>query len=280
MAFVESVNFYLALFLDCFKQLRQARIWLLLSVWFILLWLVLFAHYKFYYPFFLGIIQPWVDWLHSQKAVGFIHYPGHFLTLPMFFGWARFLFAVPFEGAVMGALAIMFYEGYIGRRTLEPASGRKLVFIWLQVTVLWVIINGLIMAVYWWLPELMSSSLEKSPRRIFAFRYLVQPGLILGVRAVLFFTIALTVIDRVNVLRGLVNSLALFWQNPFRCVFIAAVIGILPIGLMVTIQNLVLASGGSWPELIYWFLIIGLVAEFVFYYFWMGLSARLLVESD
>jgi hypothetical protein len=261
LGIVEFANFYLALFLDCFRQLRQARTWLLLSAWFILLWLVLFAHYKFYSPFFLGIIQPWAEWLHGQKAIGFTHYPGHFLTLPMFFDWARFLFAVPFEGAVMGGLAVMFYEGYIGRRTLEPASRRKLVFIW-------------------WLPELLSSSLEKSPRRIFAFRYLLQPGLIIGIRAVLFFAIALTVIDRVNVLRGLVNSLVLFWQNPFRYIFIAAAISILPIALTITVQNLVLASGGSRPELIYWLLMVGLVAEFVFYYFWMGISARLLLESD
>lgn len=280
MGFVASVNFYLALFIDCLKQVRQGRIWLLMAVWFFVLWLVLFAHYKFYSPFFLGVIQPWVQMIHQPNAIGFIHYPGHFLTLPFFFGWARFLVALPIEGAVLGALTVMFYEGYLGRRTAEPASRQKLLFIWLQVTIVWIIINGLIMGVNAWLPELLSSELERSPRRIFVFRYMLQPSLIIGLRGILFFAIPLTVISRVNVLRGLVNSLVLFWRNWFTCLLIAAAVSIVPIGISIIVQNLTLEPGGLRPELIYWFLLAGLVADFLLYYFWIGTAARILVERE
>lgn len=280
MGFVAAVNFYLALFIDCFKQLRQGRIWVLMSVWFILLWLVLFAHYKFYSPFFLDLIQPWIEMIHPQNAIGFIHYPGHFLTLPFFFGWSRFLVAIPFEGAILGALTVMFYEGYLGRRTAEPASRQKLLFIWLQVTIVWVLINGSILLVNAWLPELLSSELERSPRRIFVFRYMFQPFLIIGIRTVLFFAIPLTVISRVNVLRGLFNSVILFWRNWFTCFFATVAVSVVPIGTSILVQNLTLGPGGLRPEFIYWLLLIGLVADLVLYYFWVGAAARILVEQD
>ncbi|UCG62276.1 MAG: hypothetical protein JSV52_03055 [Candidatus Zixiibacteriota bacterium] len=280
MGLVASINFFLALFVDCCKQLRQGRVWLILAAYFILVSLVLFAHHRFYEPMFWGLVQPWLGALNEQNAIGFIHYPGHFLTLPYFFGWARFFIGLPVEGAVMGAIAVMFYEGYLGRKTARPASGQERLFIWLQVTVAWLLINGLIVMVFAWLPELLSSQLEKSPRRIFVFKYMFQPSLVIVIRALFFFAIPYTAIHRVHVLRGLFNSVIIFVQRPFLCLFSAGLLTVVPLGLFFVVQDPTSFVESFRPELVFWLLLTGLVVDMVVYAFWMGAAARFLVEHD
>ncbi len=280
MGFVASVNFFLALFFDCFRQLRQGRIWLVLAAYAVLLWLILYAHHHFYLPVFWGLIKPWIGFLSEHEAVGFVHYPGHFLTLPYFVGWARFLVGVPFEGAFLGALAVMFYEGYLGRKSARPASGKELIFIWLQVTIAWVIINGLIVLVLAWLPELFSSQLEKSPRRIFVFKYMFQTSAVIFIRSLFFFAIPYTAIHRVNVLRGFFNALVIFVQRPFLCLFAGGLVTVVPLILFLVVQNPAPFVNSFHPDVIFWLLLVVLLADLSVLTIWMGASARFLVEHD
>ena len=280
MSFVASINYFIALFVDSVRQFRQGRLWLLLLAYFLLQWLVLYSHYKFYSPVFYWFIEPWLGQFGEQSAMGFIHYPGHFLTLPYFFGWAKFFLAIPLEGALLGTMAVLFYENYIGHKNLGRSTGKQLLFLWLQLTLAWAVINGLVLLVNGFLPELLDPVLQQAPRRIFVFRFLVQPFVYVLILSMFFFAIPYIAIYRVNVIRGLIRSLGILRRNPFTCFFLAGTILFVPIVFSFVMQNHSVLVEKFRPELVYWVLLIGIGADLIVYYFWMGTATRFLVDRD
>ena len=280
MGFVASINYFVALFIDTVKQVRQGRVWLLLAAYFLLQWLVLFSHYKFYSPVFYGLMEPWLGLFDEQNVIGFIHYPGHFLTLPYFFGWAKFFLAIPVEGALLGSMAVLFYGKYIDRESLGRSTGKELIRLWLHLSLAWLAINGLVLLANTVLPQVLAPILEQSPRRVFVFRYLFQPFLYVFILSVFFFAIPYIAIYRVNVIRGLVVSANFLLRNPFTCFFLAAAILFVPIIFSFLMQNHAVLVQKFRPELVYWVLLVGIGADMLVYYFWMGTAVRFLVDRD
>jgi hypothetical protein len=153
MNLVTSINRFIGLFFDTFKQFGRGRIWLLLLAYFLLNWLFLYAHYNFVSPFFYGLIKFWTGLFGDQQATGFTHYPGHFLLLPYFFGWAKFYLGIILEGAVLGAVALMFSHAIQLTAQVERQTFKRVVSSWIHLVLAWLLINGLILLANLYVPS-------------------------------------------------------------------------------------------------------------------------------
>ncbi|UCD64988.1 MAG: hypothetical protein JSW34_06035 [Candidatus Zixiibacteriota bacterium] len=281
MGLVLSINYFLTLFLDTFRRLGGWRIWLVLGAYFLFEWLFLFAHYKFYWPVLIDILQPWLRLVNGQNAAGYTHYPGHFLLLPDFFDWTRFAVSILVKGVVLGVVAVLFSHGYTrGGQGYGRLLGGRTVFIWAQMVAAWLLVGGLVVIIYSVLPEMLSSSLAGAPRRIFFFKYMLQPALHIGALATVYFVIPVIAVRRVNFLRAVARSLTFFWRTPFTCLFLSAIIFFGHILLVQILARRAALVESFPPESIYWLLIAGLAMDIVIGFFWMGTASRYLVDQD
>ena len=69
MTILAGINRFIALFVETAKQLGRKRIWFLLFGYFLLNWLVLYAHYNFMSPVFSGFIRIWTGLFGEDQAV-------------------------------------------------------------------------------------------------------------------------------------------------------------------------------------------------------------------
>lgn len=287
MGFVAWLNRLIDLVFGTFKQFGRGGVWLVLLVWFLVGWLLLLAHYHFTSPVFYGLISAWTSVFSEQAGAGFTHYPGHFLMMPYFFGWAKLVAGLVLEGAVLGAAALMFYRAYVARdERLESGSSESTVSatvlrFWAHLVLAWVVLNGLIvlfnMAVA---PDILDPLLRYSPRRQMFFDYVVLPGVYTLFLALFFFTIPSIVIYGESVFSALKRSFGIFFRNPFTCLVMAFVVMFVPVVIARMTDNAALIVTKFRPELVYWLLLVGLLADMVANFFWMGLAVRFLAYEE
>jgi hypothetical protein len=280
MDILAGVNRLIGLFVDSIKEFRQGRIWLLLFGYFLLNWLVLYAHYNFMSPVFYGLIKFWTGLFGDQKAVDFTHYPGHFLLLPYFFGWAKFYLGIIVEGAVLGAVALIFYDGFLDIPKEERIPLKTIFSSWIHLVLAWVLINGLILLVNLQLPKLLEPWLAGSSRRSLAFEFVVLPSVYAVILAIFFFIIPRIAVYKEKFHKALEQALLIFSRNPFTCFFLSLVILAAPVIISIIVSRSALIVEKFNPELVYWFLLAGLVVDVLFYFFWMGTAVRLMVAEE
>jgi hypothetical protein len=280
MAAFQGLNRFIALYVDTIKQIGRGRIWGLLFLYFLFDWLILYAHYDFFSPIFYGLINPWIHIVNGRYATGFTHYPGHFLTLPYFFGWAKFYAGILVEGAVLGAVAMMFYYGFVKVTEREEKTFGGVVYLWFQLVLAWLVINGIILFINVKLPGMLHTVLVGSPRRIYVFTNMVQPFLYVLTVSFFFFAIPYIVVHQVSFARGLLESLKIFLKHPFTAFFLSLTIMVVPLLLNLLINQEDTIVNKFRPELIYWLLLIGLVVDMAVNFLWMGTATRFLIEED
>ena len=165
-------------------------------------------------PVFYGFIKFWTGLFGNQQAVGFTHYPGHFLLLPYFFGWAKFFRGIIVEGAVLGAAALMFYNSFLDIPKEDRAPLRTIFSSWIHLVLVWTLISGLILLVNLQLPKLLESWLAGSPWRIMAFEFVVLPFIYVVILAVFFFTIPRVTIYKREIPQSAETDIAYFcWKS-------------------------------------------------------------------
>lgn len=278
MSVIRNINNFIGLFLTVISQFSRIRIWLLLSVIFFIHWLVLFAHYKFYSPAFYGLISNWIE-VNDQFARGFIHYPGHFLLLPFYFGWAKLIIGTFFEGAILGAVAFLFYDQF--SREVSPSLLKSNRFLlWLNLVFAWLVLNSLLVLVNYFLPELMKSFLIYSPRRQVVFNYMFMPFLYVMIMAVFYYTIPIIAIYRRNSLKAIKASFKMFLRHPIATIAMAFVVLLAPvlISFINNAQDIIVDKFS--PEMVYYLLLIGLVIDIPINFLWMGTATAYLVEKE
>jgi hypothetical protein len=280
MDFVSSINRFIGLFVDTFKQFGRVRIWLVLLGYFLINWLLLYAHYNFVSPFFYGFISFWTGLFGDQQATGFTHYPGHFLLLPYFFGWAKLFLGILLEGAVLGAVAVMFYQSYHEIAKEERATFRQVFASWIHLELAWLLLNGLILAVNRFLPDLLRPWLAGSPRRTMAFEFAALPLIYVVILAVLFHMIPAAAVYRDHFFRALRRSFRLFLRRPFTSFFLSLLLLTVPVFVSIINGKSADIVQKFKPELVYWLLLAGLIVDVFFYFFWMGTAVRSLVDEE
>lgn len=277
MGIVSGINRFVRLWIDSLKQLGSGKIWLLLLALFGINWLVLYAHYDFLSPMFYGIISLWTSLFGEQPAGGFTHYPGHFLLLPYFFGWAKTVVSVIIEGVVLGLVALYFYRRYL--RAEGESAGRFTGRLAAKLIGAWLLFNILILATGQLLPTIFESVLVGSPRRQAAFTFGLMPLVFIVLLALFLYVIPALIVFRDSLFGAFGRSLRIFVRNPFTSFFLALLIMLLPLGFSLLNDPQTIVSKFN-PELVYWLLFGGLIADLFANYFWMGTTTRLLVSEE
>jgi hypothetical protein len=280
MPLVVGLNRYISLLLTPFSCLRVWRIWQILGLYFLIVVGVLMAHLNFDTPIFHGIISLWTGLFGEEQSIGFSHYPGHFILLPYFFGWARFYLGVVAEGLVFGGLAVLLYDRMTSTRSNEQIPVRSMFSLWLPLSMGWLLIYGLWLLISLALPELLDEWLRYSPRRQAAFQFGLLPLLFVVVMSVMYFVIPAIAIYRESVWSAVKRSVRLFMRTPFTFFFLSFTFAVVPLVISVLQGKAGTIVQKFNPELVVWLTLAGIVADFALMFMWVCSAVRLLVEDE
>jgi hypothetical protein len=274
---LDRINQFISLFLDTFRQIANWRIWLLLLGLFTVYWIILYAHYQYVSPVFYSVLTPWLRLFGGNEATAFGHYPQQFFYLTSVFGWAKLVAGLVLEGLMLGLVARLFARAF--GVTIPGPQNRSLTAMWLQLVLVWLVINGLTMLAGFALPAVAGPYLD-GPRRLLAFSFVVMPFVFTLIFSLFLFAIPSVAVHGETSLRAIVSSLRLFLRRPFTCFFLSMILLAVP---------LLIGTICSWPvelidrfnpELIYWLLLVSLAVEAVAGFLWMGTTVRFLAEPE
>jgi hypothetical protein len=288
MPLIESLNWFLYLFIDTFHLVGRVKTWLLLALLFLLNWFILYAHYDFLTPIFYETVIDWVElvdqvgnWItgtETSNAENYTHYPAHLYLMPEYFRWAKLILALLLEGLILGAVARVFGKYFIWRRE-DWAARRSFGVSWPAIMLAWIIINGLMFLTGFFLPVWLRPFLD-GPGRELALSAIVLPSIFTLIMALFFFTIPSIAVLGDGFVKAVRRSLRIFHRYPFTCLSLAGSILLVPIVISIL-------SGYSSeiiqrfdPALVYWILFAGLIAELIANFFWMGTAVRFLAERQ
>ncbi len=280
MSLVRSINRLIMLFHETLRQTVRGRIWLALGVFFLLNWLILYAHENALSPIFHEPVKLWADLFGDRQATGFFHYPGHYLVLPRMFDYAKLLIGFLFEGAVLGLVALMFFDSYLGIRKPETSPVRLVRSSWFQLILGWLLLYGTMQAVVQYLPGYLEEWLFGSPRRMAVFEFGIIPFIFTLVLAMFYFVIPVIAIYGDNVFEALKRSLSIFRRNPITMLILAFVVVIIQIVIASVAGRPGVIIDKFRPELVYWVLLAGLAVNTIAAFIWMGTAVRFLIEED
>lgn len=274
MGLLENVNQFVLLFFDTIRQVARWRIWLVLLVYYLLQWLSLYVLYDYPAGPLGGGVARWVSLFGPQEATAFGHYPQHFLLLGKVAGWAKLALGLVLEGLVLGMVASMFYRSFGGGDT-GVTTGSSFVVRWANLIVVWLVVNGLMLAAGQILPVWATPYLDGS-RRVLAFSFVLMPFVFTLIFSVFLLAIPSVVIYKDHAFRAIGRSVRYFFRRPLSLFGLAAVILGLPIllGALASRPSGIVTSFK--PELVYWILSVSLFIEMIAYFFWMGTAVRFL----
>ena len=277
---LKSINQFIALYVNTFKLFGKFKAWLLLFIIVAANWLLLYSHNNFTEPLFYGFITWWTNLWDAQYAGGFTHYPGHFILLSYYFSSAKLFLGLLIEGGLLGAASIILYKSLYSDIEKQNHTLKQNIKSWLNLSVGWAILNGILYAGYRFLPEIFSSFLWSSPRRQMIFDYGVIPFFNILVFAILFYTIPYIAIYRTNVLVGIKNSFRMFIKRPIFNLILSFSIMAVPITVSIIMMNPVTLVEKFKPEVVYYGLSLGLIVDLFVNFFWMGTAVNYISDEE
>lgn len=280
MSIIGSVNRFIDLFVDSIREFGRGKIWLLLGGYFLLQWLILYAHVHFASPLVWGWMKIWLGLFPEHVANGFKHFPGHFLTLPYLFDWAKFAVGILIEGLVLGGIAMLFFDSMLATPKSDRLSLKLLWPSWVHLIVGWLALNGLMLATAVALPGWLESWLEGSPRRQLFVQLGVIPGIYVVLLALFYFTIPSVALFGENAWQAIKRSVRLFFRHPFSLLILSGLILIGPVIIGAVAGRTGLIVEKFRPEMVYWVLVAGLVVGALASFFWMGTAVRFLIDEE
>lgn len=277
MAFLERVNQFVSILLSVIRQLTQWRIWLVLIIYYVLQLLILYVHYDYPSGPLSVLITKWVSIFGEDMASAYGHYPQHFMLLGKISYWAKLGFGLIFEGLVLGTVASLFCRRFAGpvNETKVPSLGNR----WFNLTLVWTIVNGLMLAAGQLLPGLLAQYLT-GPRRILAFSFVLMPFIFTLIFSIFFLAIPSVVMYRDDVFKALGRSFRIFLRRPVTLFSLGLVILVIPILLGALASRPTGIVDSFKPELLYWILIASLLSEMIAGFFWMGTAVRFLIDEE
>ncbi|MEW6049647.1 MAG: hypothetical protein AB1644_01085 [Candidatus Zixiibacteriota bacterium] len=280
MPLLKHLNDFVTLFVDTLKQMGRWRVWLVLGVYVLIGWLLLYVHYKALSPVLYGTVKFWTSLFGEEASNRFFHYPGQFFYLSYFFGWAKLIMAVVLEGLFLGTTISLFRSAFSGGELRIGASLRSQVAVWVHLIGVSVIFNALITLAGMLLPILFAPWITGYARRTLAFDFVFMPFVFTVLLSLFYFAIPSVAIRRLSIWRAIGRSLRTFARRPFTCFFMSGLILAAPVLLAATADRADFIISKLRPELMYWLLLAGLLAEMIANFFWMGTAARFMAEEE
>ncbi len=281
MAFLKNFNHFLSILLDTLRAAARGRIWLVLLGYAAIMALGLLALYRCFTPVtypFSKVVLALASFIGGWSAQGFYQYPSQFLILPVAHSWFKVVVAVLFEGLILGSVALMFHRYFTGADT-ATRSTRSLWSSWGHFILASLLLN-LLLILLSFVPGMLQTFMEGNPRRQLIFELAVAPVIYALLQALFFFVIPSIALYGENIFQALARSFRAFFHRPLTCFFLAAAALIPPtlIGLAANHPDVIIDK--FHPELMYWVLLLGVVADMIFNFLWTGTAVRFLVDEE
>jgi len=278
VALLERINQFLLLIIDTLRQLGHWRIWAALIPYYFLQWLILYLLYSHPSGPLSGLVNVWVSLFGAEKAAAFNHYPQHLLLLGEVSNWAKLLFGLVFEGLVLGLVASRFRQRFARGQKL-PLLERPLSRVWLNLALVWIVINGLMLTAGELIPGVLAPYLD-GPRRVLAFSFVLMPLVFTAIFALLYLAIPSVMLFQDGALQAMWRSLRLFFRRPYMIFGLGVATLAVPILLGALASRPTGIVDSFKPELVYWILVASLLAEMFSAFFWMGTAVRYLYSEE
>ncbi len=276
MRFIVGINRLLSVVADTFRQFFTWRIWAVLLGYYFLQWLLLLAHYQFTSPMFGWLASITLSFQDTERAAAFTHYPAHLILLPGVYGWAKLGLGLLIEGSVLGFVAAEFANAFGNSLPSRGSFASR----WVQFLIIWVVINGLAMALGEIVPSLLASKLY-SPKRVAVFAFFIMPALFTVCSMLFFYAFAIAATTGRNAFSALGHSLRVLLRNPMTTLVLTALVIAIPVLLSaVTGAYATTLVDKFRPELIYWLLVVSIIFDMLSAFFWMGFSVRLIADES
>lgn len=276
MSLIDKINHFFLLIIDTVKRIGLWQAWLILIGYFLINWFMLYAHYDFMSPFFYGLMKFWTSLVNPNMSVTFTHYPQHLALLDSYFSWAKLGVGLLFEGLILGFVARLFAGRVFKSGTV---AARSLWSLWIQLIIVWFVLNGLWMLIGSQLPSLAQPYLN-GPRRLAAFGFVVLPFCFMVVFSLLYYALPAVAIYGDNVFQAIARSLKLFLRRPFTSFFLAALVLIVPTFLAALASRPDQILDKFRPELVYYLLVAGLAVEIPANFLWVGTAVQFLRDTQ
>jgi hypothetical protein len=277
MGFIAGINRIVQLFGDTLRQLFRGRIWLILLAYYGFQWLLLYAHEQFASPMFSWLVSLTLSFKDVNRATAFTHYPSHYVFLPDVYGGVKFVVGLIFEGLALGAVAGIFLQKFAGRKS--GISTRSAVKLWLQLAIVWLVLNGLTLVLSYVIPAALSSQLY-SPKRMAVFSFIIMPATFTVCMALFYYSVPLIMAAGRNGFWTLGRAIKLFFKYPIMTLVLAAITVAGPVLVAAISSGYVTTIVDKFrPELVYWLLFFGLFVEMVASFVWMGVASRLVADE-
>ncbi|MDH4156690.1 MAG: hypothetical protein OEW00_05385, partial [candidate division Zixibacteria bacterium] len=151
---------------------------------------------------------------------------------------------------------------------------------WVHLVIAWVLLNGLMLVANDRLQSFFGPFVSGSPRRELAVEFLVMPAAYICILSLLFFAIPAIVVFRENAFKAIKRSLIIFIERPIAVILCSALVLVIPVLLSAASGRPAVIVEKFRPELVYWILWVGLVADMVVNFLWMGMATRYLAEEE
>jgi len=281
MAFLKNFNQFLSILLDTVRAAGRGRIWLLLLGYAAVVALGLLALYRCFTPMtypFSRVVLALASFVGGWDAQGFYQYPSQFIILPVAHSWFKVVFAILFEGLILGAAALLFHRHFTGSQV--TARGPKPLWSsWGQFILASLFLN-LLLIVLSFVPGILQTFLEGNPRRQVIFELVAVPVIYAILQGLFFFVIPAIALYRDGVFQALARSFRTFIHRPLTCFFLAGVALVLPTLISLAANHPDVIIEKFYPELVYWILLLGVVADMIFNFLWVGTAVRFLVDEE
>lgn len=281
MAFLKNFNQFLSIFLDTLRAVGRGRVWLVLLGYAAIIALGLLALYRCFtpitYPFSRAVLSL-ASLIGGWNAQVFYQYPSQFLVLPIAHSWFKVVFAILFEGLILGSVALLFHQYFAGANA--PTRGtRSLWSSWGHFILASLLLN-LLLIVLSFVPGILRTFMEGNPRRQLIFELAVVPVVYALLQGLFFFVIPAIALYGENVFQALARSFKAFVRRPLTCFFLAVAALVLPTIVSLAANHPDVIIEKFHPELVYWVLLLGILADMIFNFLWIGTAVRYLVDEE
>lgn len=280
MAFLKNFNHFLSILFDTLRAAGRGRIWLFLLGYAAVVALGLLALFRCFtpltYPFSKAIVA-WASMVGGWGPDLFYQYPSQFLVLAIAHSWFKVVLAIFAEGLILGSVALLFHRHYAGNAT-GAVRKKSLWSSWGNFILASLILNILLILLSF-APGLLHSLLEGNPRRQLIYEMALVPFVYAVLQALFFFVIPAIALYGENLKDALFRSFGIFFRRPLTCFFLAALSLALPTVISFAANHPDVIIDKFRPELVYWILLLGICADMLFNFLWIGLAVRFL-EGD
>lgn len=263
------------------KQMRYVVVWAPFIIQGLIAFLLAAAHYYLFSPITGPLVSGWVRLVSPEYAAGFFHYPGHFVLLPYFFGYARLVAALLTEALLFAVAIDLFAALHRGEPPIWATSFKKAVGRYLRLTLVWAVVLIILYLLnryfFDFLQNVLGYSLESAPRRQMAMTAVLH-GLTVLVYAPCLYVLPSLMLGSDRPRTAISQALRVALRHPFVTVGLVLLPYLISLPLSWAASESMKIVTSFSPELVYLLVVLSLVVDIPVNFILVGTSTKFFLD--